>query len=419
MTRRLVVIGQGYVGLPLSREATRAGLTVTGLEANPATVNALNSGRSHIDDVPAADVAEMLTRGYEATGDPEVLCSADVIVICVPTPIDEAGTPDLAAVDAATGAVATHLTRGTLVVLESTTYPGTTDQRVLPILESTGLRIDLDFHLAFSPERIDPGNTTYGLRNTPKIVGGVTEASTERAQAFYSLVADTVVPVRGSKEAETAKLLENTYRHINIGLVNEIARFCHEMDIDIWEVIRGAATKPFGFQAFYPGPGVGGHCIPIDPSYLSYQARRSSGHPIRFVELAHEINNSMPRYLADRAQRLLNSMSKPVRDAEILLLGVTYKANISDRRHSPAVPLAEALLREGARLSFHDPHVANWTIGHHEFSRVEEVTDAVQLADIVILLQPHAEYEPDRLAEMSTLFLDSRGVTTTPKASRL
>src|SRR5699024_645607 len=271
--KNLVVIGQGYVGLPLSRAASHAGFAVTGLEVNQNIVDNLNAGSSHVEDIPDKELQSMLDNGYRATTDNAVLKEADVVVICVPTPLGEAGRPDLQAVEFATAAVAEHLTKKTLVVLESTTYPGTTEEILLPALEESGRRLDDDFYLAFSPERIDPGNKTYRLENTPKVVGGASAASGKLAVEFYQQFIAEVVQVKGTKEAETAKLLENTYRHINIGLVNEMAKFSHELDIDIWEVIRAAKTKPFGFQAFYPGPGVGGHCIPIDPSYLNYSVR--------------------------------------------------------------------------------------------------------------------------------------------------
>src|SRR5699024_9656666 len=265
----LVVIGQGYVGLPLSQAASNAGLNVTGLDVSRSTVEALNAGISHVEDISNASLQQMIENGYMATTDNTVIREADVVVICVPTPLGDAGRPDLAAGEAATSAVAENLHKKTLVILESTTYPGTTEEMVQPALETGGRRLDDDFYLAFSPERIDPGNTTWRLENTPKVVGGVTKTSGDEAVEFYSKFIETVVKVKGAKEAETAKLLENTYRHINIGLVNEMAKFSHELGIDIWEVIKAAKTKPFGFQAFYPGPGVGGHCIPIDPSYLN------------------------------------------------------------------------------------------------------------------------------------------------------
>jgi len=271
--RDLVVIGLGYVGLPLAQEATRSGLSVVGLDVSAEVVDGLNSGRSHVDDLTDADVLQMLEGGFAATTDASVIADAGTVVICVPTPLAPDGGPDLATVLSATRAIAEHLRAGHLVVLESTTYPGTTADEVRPILEATGLVAGRDFHLAFSPERIDPGNAAFGLRNTPKIVGGHTDGCTDAAAEFYGKVVDQVVRVRGTREAEMAKLLENTYRHINIALVNEMARFCHELGIDLWDVIEAAKSKPFGFQAFYPGPGVGGHCIPIDPNYLSYQVQ--------------------------------------------------------------------------------------------------------------------------------------------------
>lgn len=419
MNDKVVVVGQGYVGLPLALEATRAGLSVVGLDLDNDTVSGLNSGTSHVDDVSDHDISQMLEAGYKASSDPSVVSDAHTVVICVPTPLGEASKPDLAAVIGATKSIARFMMPGTLVVLESTTYPGTTDDLILPLLEEGGLRIDIDFHLAFSPERIDPGNPTYGLKNTPKVVGGVTPASTARAVEFYSSVVDVVVPVRGAKEAETAKLLENTYRHINIALVNEMSRFCHELGIDLWNVIDAASTKPFGFQAFYPGPGVGGHCIPIDPNYLSYEVKRKLGVPFRFVELAEEVNGAMPKYVVERLQDALNDGSKAVKGASVLLLGVTYKKNIADQRESPAIPVGELLKGKGANLSFHDPKVQTWTLGNEVLERVLDLDAAVENADAVVLLQNHESYDVDTLVSKAALFFDTRGVTTTEKAIRL
>lgn len=416
---KLVVVGQGYVGLPLAQGAVRGGLSVTGLDLNERTVRNLNAGISHIDDLSSDDIREMLGAGYAATADPSVIRTADVVVICVPTPLGEAGSPDLTAVVGAAESIAKFLSPGTLVVLESTTYPGTTDDLILPMLEATGLTLDIDFYLAFSPERIDPGNEKFGLRNTPKVVGGVSAKSTEIASHFYEKFIDTVVTTKGAKEAETAKLLENTYRHINIALVNEMARFCHDLDIDLWNVIAAAKTKPFGFQAFYPGPGVGGHCIPIDPNYLSFQVRRALGYPFKFVELAEEINNSMPSYVVSRIQDLLNSAGRALNGSRVLLLGITYKANIADQRESPASPVAQVLMSKGAKVSYHDPRVGEWAVGDESLASVPEVYDAVQAADIVVLLQNHAEYDADVLSNKSRLFFDTRGATTTDSANRL
>lgn len=406
-----VILGLGYVGLPLAQEATRSGLRVVGLDSSERVVSGLNAGRSHVDDLSDAAVAEMLAAGFTATRDPAAVAGAATVVICVPTPLSEDGGPDLAAVRGAGEAVARHLQPGTLVVLESTTYPGTTEEYLLPILESgSGLRAGVDFNLAFSPERIDPGNATFGVRNTPKVVGGLSAACTERAAAFYSRFVDQVVTARGTREAEMAKLLENTYRHVNIAMVNEMAQFCHELGIDLWNVIELAKSKPFGFQAFYPGPGVGGHCIPIDPNYLSHRVKQQLGHPFRFVELAQEINASMPAYVARRAQDMLNDNRQAINGATVLLLGVTYKPNIGDDRESPAKPLAKRLKEMGAQVSFHDPHIAHWDV--EDVKRVEgDPKQAVAEADLVILVQNHRGYDVRDLAGASRLFLDTRGVT--------
>jgi UDP-N-acetyl-D-glucosamine dehydrogenase len=415
----VVVIGLGYVGLPLAREATRAGMSVLGFDVDADVVDALNDGRSHVDDVPDADVAKMLDAGFRATADPAEISVADVAVICVPTPLSQDGGPDLSAVSSAVATVASQIHPGMLVVLESTTYPGTTDEVVRPMLEISGLVAGTDFHLAFSPERIDPGNEQYGARNTPKVVGGHTAVCTDRAVAFYERFVDTVVRTRGTREAETAKLLENTYRHINIALVNEMARFCHELGIDLWDVIRAASTKPFGFQAFHPGPGVGGHCIPIDPNYLSHNVRARLGYPFRFVELAQEINATMPGYVAHRAQNILNEGGKPVRGSSIVLLGVTYKANVADQRESPALPLARHLVALGAVLTYHDPYFADWPAAPASVTPVSDLDQAVASADLVILLQDHREYDADALAKRAHRFFDTRGVTTVEESYRL
>jgi nucleotide sugar dehydrogenase len=334
----------------------------------------------------------------------------DVIVICVPTPLSQAAGPDLSAVRAATATAGRLLKAGTLVSLESTTYPGTTEEEVGPLLEkASGLTAGLDFALAFSPERIDPGNPVYGFANTPKIVGGLTPLCTDAAEAFYAQICDQVVRAKSSREAEMAKLLENTYRHVNIALVNEMLIFCRELDVDLWDAIRCAATKPFGFQPFYPGPGVGGHCIPIDPNYLSYKVR-TLGYPFRFVELAQEINGRMPGYVTDRAAELLNRHAKAVNGATVLLLGVTYKRDIADQRESPARPLARKLLARGAVLSYHDPYVPDWQVDGQPIPRADDLEGAMAAADLVILLQAHQGYDPARLTSAARLLLDTRGV---------
>lgn len=414
-----VIIGQGYVGLPLAYEATKAGLKVAGFDLNMGTIEMLNAGTSHIDDMSDADIKFMIDAGYIATSDPQVLTSTKTIVICVPTPLADGGAPDLGAVVGASETIASMLAPNTLVVLESTTYPGTTEDIVRPILDTSGLDLDEGYYLAFSPERIDPGNAEYGLRNTPKVVGGVTAASTSKAIEFYAQFVETVVPVKGAKEAETAKLLENTYRHVNIALVNEMAKFCHELDIDLWDVIAAAKTKPFGFQAFYPGPGVGGHCIPIDPNYLSYEVRKRLNYPFRFVELAEEINNSMPGYVVRRAQALLNDQKKSINGSSVLLLGVTYKANIADQRESPASEIADLLESQGANVNYHDPFISNWLAPAVEKKCVSDLHRMLPEVDIVILLQSHEQYDVDDFASKSQIFFDTRGKVSESLGARL
>lgn len=411
MTADLAVIGLGYVGLPLAQEASRAGLTVLGFDVSDRVVDGLNAGRSHVDDLSGDDIREMQATGFRATTDAADLDGARTVVICVPTPLSDDGGPDLGAVKAAVATVSQHLAEGALVILESTTYPGTTDEVVRPMLEESGKVAGRDFYLAFSPERIDPGNPTYGMKNTPKVVGGQTPACTERAAEFYRQFVDTVVEARGTREAETAKLLENTYRHVNIALVNEMARFCHELDIDLWDVIRLASSKPFGFQAFYPGPGVGGHCIPIDPNYLSHNVRARLGYPFRFVELAQEINATMPTYVAQRIQNLLNRNRKAINGSTVLLLGVTYKPDIADQRESPAVPLARRLRALGAEVVFHDPHVQTWRVGDHPLEREPDLEQALVSADVAVILQGHAEYDGELITKRANQVFDTRGIT--------
>lgn len=407
----LVVIGLGYVGLPLVRESCRAGLRVAGLDRDARVVAGLKAGLSHIDDVSPAEIADMLEAGFVPSLQEDVLDGARTVVICVPTPLSPEGGPDLTAVRGAAETVARHLVPGTLVVLESTTYPGTTEEVVRPILETSGLVAGEEFHLAFSPERIDPGNPVYGVRNTPKIVGGLGPSCASAAAAFYGKFVDRVVQAKGTREAEMAKLLENTYRHVNIALVNEMAVFCNELGIDLWDAIDCAATKPFGFQAFRPGPGVGGHCIPIDPNYLSYKVR-SLGYPFRFVELAQEINDRMPRYIAERAQLLLNREGRALKGARVLLLGVTYKADIADQRESPARPVARRLARLGADLAFHDPFVESWEVdGTAVPNAGGDLAAALRAADLAIVLADHAAYDAGTLTRHARLLFDTRGRT--------
>ncbi|GAA4814624.1 nucleotide sugar dehydrogenase [Nocardioides caeni] len=407
----LVVVGLGYVGLPLAQLATRRGVSAIGLDTSAGVVAQLNDGRSHVDDISDAEVAEMVALGFTATTDDAVIADADTVVVCVPTPLSEDGGPDLSMVRSAMTVIGRRLTAGTLVVLESTTYPGTTEELVKPLLEeASGLRAGEDFALAFSPERVDPGNQTFTVENTPKIVGGSTPACTERAAAFYGQLVEEVVVAKGTREAEMAKLLENTYRHVNIALVNEMVRFSHELGIDFWDVVGLASTKPFGFQAFWPGPGVGGHCIPIDPNYLSHRVQEKLGYPFRFVELAQEINSSMPRYVVQRIQSLLNEEGKAVKGSTVLLLGVTYKPNIADQRETPARPLAEQLLRLGARVQYFDPFVDHWRVEGTQ--AVTDVAAAAGAADLTVLVQVHDAFDVPALVAASGRFFDLRGATS-------
>jgi nucleotide sugar dehydrogenase len=414
----LLVIGLGYVGLPLAVQAARSGFRVTGYDTRAEIVEGLMAGRSHVDDVTGAEVAAMLARGFRAFSDEARIGPQQVIVICVPTPLSVADGPDLSAVRAAAAAAGRLLGPGSLVSLESTTYPGTTEEVVRPLLEKeSGLSAGIDFSLAFSPERIDPGNPEYGFRNTPKVIGGLTPACADAAVSFYGQICDQVVRAKSAREAEMAKLLENTYRHVNIALVNEMAIFCRELDVDLWDAIRCAATKPFGFAPFYPGPGVGGHCIPIDPNYLSYKVR-TLGYPFRFVELAQEINGRMPGYVTERAADLLNRNAKPVNGARVLLLGVTYKKDVADQRESPARPIARKLRARGALVSYHDPYVPHWQVDGQAVPHAADLDAALAGADLTILLQPHAGYDPDRIAGAARLLLDTRGVVPqTPHAA--
>jgi UDP-N-acetyl-D-glucosamine dehydrogenase len=405
----LLVIGLGYVGLPLAREAALSGLAVVGYDVNPALADGLNSGCSHVGDIPDSDIQEMRAQGFWATASAADLTSPDTVVICVPTPLSTASSPDLAAVRAAAEIAGQLLRPGMLVVLESTTYPGTTDEVVRPILEkASGLTAGAQFALAFSPERIDPGNPEYGIRNTPKVVGGQTQSCADAAVRFYGKLCDQVVRARSAREAEMAKLLENTYRHVNIALVNEMAIFCHELGVDLWDAIQCAATKPFGYQPFFPGPGVGGHCIPIDPNYLSFKVR-TLGYPFRFVELAQEINSRMPSYVVGRAAELLNAQSKPLNGSTVLLLGVTYKKNVADQRESPVAVIGRRLLARGANVTYHDPFVATWPVGAAVLHRVPDLSAAVARADLVILLQDHQDYDLDQVVREAACVLDTRG----------
>lgn len=414
------IIGLGYVGLPLTIRASKAGATVIGIDKSEKVVGALLSGKPTTEDVTRDSLEDSLSKGLSITNDFSAVRKADVVVICVPTPLQEGSMPDLSYVIDAVSQASHHLQPGALVVLESTSFPGTTDEVVQPIIADGGKRkLDEDFFLAFSPERIDPGNPHFSLNNTPKLVGGVSEKSGQMAFDFYKTFLPEVVLLKSAKEAEMAKLLENTYRHVNIALVNEMAKVCNELGIDVWEVIRGASTKPFGFQAFYPGPGVGGHCIPIDPQYLDYDARRRLGYEVRFIELAKEINDGMPSYVVQRVQDFMNDRGKALKGLRVLLMGVSYKKNLGDTRESPARKIADLLLAKHCVVKYHDPRVREFETEGVEIPRVEDLLDAAREADLIIVLQPHDEYVGGNFEGVSTPFFDTSGSIIAPKLIRL
>lgn len=415
------IMGQGYVGLPLAQGLANTGRQslVLGFDVFERVVNDLNAGKSHIDDISDDEVAVMIGQGYRATTNPADIAKADTVVICVPTPLYDTGEPDLSYVVSATQLIADNMSPGTLVILESTTYPGTTEELVRPMLEKGGRVLDKDFYLAFSPERIDPGNKNFKITNTPKIVGGSSEESAKRALAFYEQFIETVVSAVGTREAETAKLLENTYRHVNIALINEMAILCNELGIDVWEVVRLASSKPYGFQAFYPGPGVGGHCIPVDPNYLSYEVKRRLGRPFRFIEMATDINTGMPAYVVGRVQDILNDHSKALRGANVLLLGMTYKPDIADMRESPSAEVAELLVEKGAITNFFDPHVEVFKHKGLVINGAKDLDAALEAADVVVLLQNHKAYDLDDIIKKSKVIFDTRGTLRAPNVVRL
>jgi nucleotide sugar dehydrogenase len=414
-----IILGQGYVGLPLAEALTEVGDKVFGFDVNQPLVDRLNSGQSHVDDISSNQLKLMIERGYEATTDPAKIALADNVVICVPTPLDAHGGPDMSFVENASKLVTENLKPGALVVLESTTYPGTTSNLLRPLIEQHGRVLDVDYHLAFSPERIDPGNQKFNIRNTPKIVGGESEASGDLAVAFYSRFVSDVHRTSGTKEAETAKLLENTYRHVNIALINELAMFCHELGIDIWEVVRAASSKPYGFQAFYPGPGVGGHCIPVDPAYLSYEVKRRLGTDFRFIETAMDINNGMPGYVVSRVQSILNRDTKPLRGSTVLLLGMTYKPDIADLRESPSLEIFELLRHEGADVKFFDPHVESARFGGDVVKSEPNIEDALRGCDVAVLLQAHRAFDLDQITSTARWVFDTRGILSGENVERL
>lgn len=415
------VIGLGYVGLPLLDAFLGVGFRCVGFDVDDTKIRALNAGKSYIRHIPDNQIQSWLQDGrFSATSDMSQLADTDAILICVPTPLSPSRDPDLHYVEETTRTIAQHLRRGQLVVLESTTYPTTTRDVVLPILESSGLSAGTDFHLAYSPEREDPGNADYSAKGIPKIVGGITEQCSQLAGELYDHAVAAVIPVGSCEVAEAAKILENVYRAVNIALVNELKILFDRMDIDIWEVVDAAKTKPFGFQAFYPGPGLGGHCIPIDPFYLSWLARRN-GLSTRFIELAGEVNHSMPAYVVDRLMKALNDDGKPVRGSSICILGVAYKKNVDDPRESPSFVLMEELLRLGARLTYHDPFVPSLpSMRHHDLPAMDSTpltTDFLAGQDAVLISTDHDGVDYGFLAQHAPLIIDTRNAMAGVTAS--
>jgi UDP-N-acetyl-D-glucosamine dehydrogenase len=405
---RVGVIGLGYVGLPLAVEFARAGFTVVGFDVDTSKIDQINRGNSYIPDVRQADLAAQVKAGrLRATTNFAELGDVDAIDICVPTPLRKTKDPDLSYVVRAVEAVAATLRKGQLIILESTTYPGTTDEVVQPMLEAKGLEAGVDFFLAFSPERVDPGNERFTTRNIPKIVGGSDAASTKVAAALYGATVENVVPVSSTKVAEMVKLLENTFRAVNIGLVNEIAQMCHAMDIDVWEVIEAAKTKPFGFMPFYPGPGLGGHCIPIDPFYLSWKARQS-GFECRFIELAGHVNGSMPEFVLARVVDALNETRKPVNGSRVHVYGVAYKRDVGDVRESPALDIITLLARRGAIISYSDPYVPHLEEGAHSFTTVSEAEALRSGVDCVVIVTDHSAFDWNLLVNSGVPIVDTR-----------
>ena len=411
-TARAGVIGLGYVGLPLAVELARAGFNVVGIDRDTRKVDAINRGESYIQDVPTSEVGHFHTlQRLSASADASVIASLDTINICVPTPLRKTKDPDLSYVVSAVEVVAQHLHPGMLIVLESTTYPGTTEEVVQPILEKRGLKAGVDFFLAFSPERVDPGNEKWNTKNVPKVVGGLTPACTTLAKALYGASVDTVIEVSSPKVAELVKLLENTFRAVNIGLVNELALMCDRLGISVWEVVDAAATKPFGFMPFYPGPGLGGHCIPIDPFYLSWKVKEV-GFEARFIELAGQVNGAMPHYVADKVTEALNSQSKAVRGSTVLVLGVSYKRDIDDMRESPALDLMGLLHTRGARVEYHDPYVAEleareWR-GDRDLRSTPFAPETLAAADCVVIVTDHRVFDYGAITRHARLIVDSR-----------
>jgi UDP-N-acetyl-D-glucosamine dehydrogenase len=416
---RIGVAGLGYVGLPLAIEFAEAGFQVAGIDPDPNKIRGLRGGRSHVEDVPSSVVRGLIRSKRLQVRDNYRGCGRfDAIFICVPTPLRKTKDPDISYIVSAVDQIAKELRKGQLILLESTTYPGTTEEVMRPRLEAGGLRAGRDFFLGFSPERVDPGNEVYTTRNTPKVVGGVTKACTDVAAHLYRQAIESVHPVSSTQAAEMIKLLENTFRAVNIGLVNEIALMCERLGLDVWEVIDGAATKPFGFMRFYPGPGIGGHCIPLDPHYLSWKLK-TLNYSARFIELASEINGNMPLFVVRKASELLNNGRKSVKGSRILVLGAAYKKDTGDVRESPALDVLQLLERRGANVQFHDPYNSEIVLeGGRRLRRTALTPTNLKRSDLVLIVTDHSVYDMDEVAKHARLILDTRNATSAVRAHR-
>lgn len=410
-TLQLGIVGLGYVGLPLAVEFARNGIKVMGIEKDAEKVAKVNAGQNYILDVDSKELSDLVAKGLiSATTDYSVVKQLDAISICVPTPLNKIGDPDISFIINARDEIIKHLNPGTVIVLESTTYPGTTEEVIAPGFEEAGFKVGKDIFIAFSPERIDPGNPVYGTHNTPKVIGGITPQCLEMASSIYNLIIEKVVPVSSTRAAELTKLLENTFRSINIGLVNELAIMCHILDVDVWEVIKAAATKPFGFMPFFPGPGLGGHCIPIDPIYLSWKLK-TLNYRARFIELASEINTFMPEYVVNRVMMALNDHERSVKGSKILVLGVAYKRDIDDPRESPALDIIELLTKHGAHVQYHDPYIPKVAIGEKTLGSVKLSDDMITSQDAVVITTDHTSLDYERIVNLAKLVIDTRNAT--------
>jgi UDP-N-acetyl-D-glucosamine dehydrogenase len=408
-TAQISILGLGYVGLPLAVVFAEAGFYVTGIDPVAEKMDMLNRGESYIMDIPSAQIKKLVSSGHlKGTTDFAVLKKMDAVSICVPTPLRKTGDPDLSFIINATESLKKYIHSEMVIILESTTYPGTTRELVLPRLEEeSGLKVGVDFFLAFSPERVDPGRTDFTTLNTPKVVGGITPRCMDVASAWYSQAIKTIIPVSSAEAAEMTKILENTFRMINIGLVNEMAIMCDRLGIDVWEVIEAASTKPFGFMKFLPGPGLGGHCIPIDPLYLSWKLR-AHNYAARFIDLASEINTNMPRFTVGKIQDALNQQSKPIKGSKVLILGTAYKADIDDVRESPALDIIHLLRQKGALVSYHDPYIKSLAHNDWKLNSITDYLEAVQQADCVVIVTNHKAYDYEQIQKTARLIVDTR-----------